>query len=108
VAGGQGLVRLLRRPLREGGGEDSGGSQPAAADAELVAAYAWYKRNGLLLKGPKAGSIGMLRGASTGHRHTLLVHAVGDGLVVTVEGNYRNRVMWNRCPAEGCDFGQIC
>lgn len=70
--------------------------------------FVWYKRNGLLLKGPKAGCVGMLRGGPTGHQHTFLVHAVQDGVLVTVEGNYRNRVMWNRRPVEGCDFGPIC
>ena len=69
--------------------------------------YRWYKRNGLLLREPKAGCVGMLRGGATGHRHTFLVPAVEDGLMVTVEGNWRNRVMWNRRPVEGCDFGPL-
>jgi len=69
--------------------------------------YRWYKRHGLLLTGPKPGCIGMLRGGPTGHRHTFLVHEVEEGVLITVEGNWRNRVCWNKRPAAGSDFGPI-
>lgn len=75
--------------------------------ASSSALYKWLKAQGLLLKEPRPGCIGFLRGGETGHRHTFLVHDVEDGVLVTVEGNLRNGVRWNRRPISGCDFGRI-
>jgi hypothetical protein len=78
---------------------------PLTASSSVL--YQWFKREGLLLPRPIPGCIGMLRGGETGHRHTFLVHDVEDLVLVTVEGNLRNGVRWNRRPISGCDFGAI-
>lgn len=75
--------------------------------ASSSALYNWLKREGLLITHPRPGCIGFLRGGPTGHRHTFLVHAVEDLTLVTVEGNLRNGVRWNRRPWAECDFGRI-
>lgn len=75
--------------------------------ASSSALYRWFKGQGLLLSSPRPGCVGMVRGGATGHRHTFLVHDVQDGVLITVEGNLRNGVRWNRRPSEGCDFGRI-
>jgi hypothetical protein len=69
--------------------------------------YAWFRERGLLLDRPKGGCIGMVRGGPTGHSHTFLVHDSRDGVVIGVDGNYRNAVGWSRRPAGACDYGPI-
>lgn len=78
--------------------------------------YAWYRRERLLLTRPIPGCVGMIRrGRTTGsdrsrgltHTHTFLVHDVRDGLVIGVDGNYRNAVGWSKRPVGDCDYGLI-
>lgn len=82
--------------------------------------FAWYRREGLLLARPIPGCVGMVRaGRRTGsdgggragwltHSHTFLVHDVRNGMVVGVDGNYRNAVGWSKRPVGDCDYGRIC
>lgn len=75
--------------------------------ASSSALFRWYKARGLLLKTPVAGCVAMIRGGKTGHYHTCFVHNVEDGRVLTVEGNFRNRVAWNRRLTSTADYGPI-
>lgn len=67
------------------------------------AIYAWAKKAGRLLAHPEAGCVGLVKAgehAAKGksHEHTFLVHTLeAEGSrVLTVEGNWSNRVRWNR------------
>jgi hypothetical protein len=92
---------------------------PKLASSSLL--YSWAKRNGKLLAKPVSGCIGLVRRGGSGdhdgrgnagksHIHTFFVHTVlPDGTLITVEGNFRNAVCWNRRRAPyGCDFVEIC
>lgn len=79
--------------------------------------YAWYRKTNRLLKVPVDGCVGMVRkGRRTGsersggltHTHTFLVHTVRGGMVIGVDGNYRNAVGWSARPIGDCDYGVIC
>lgn len=82
--------------------------------------YAWAKKNGKLLSHPVDGCIGLVRNGGRGdqdgsanhgktHIHTFLVHTVEGNKVLTIEGNYRNAVCWNRRPINSTlDFMEIC
>lgn len=78
--------------------------------------YRWFEQQGLLIKEPVPGCVGMVRGGRTGHSHTFLVHEVvcGQGAsegravsVIGVDGNFRNAVGWSRRPVGSCDYGRI-
>lgn len=96
-------------------GKELGISPALPLNASSSSLYAWAKREGQLLPGPVEGCIGVVRapkGGSAGgksHTHTFLVHTVQpEGVLVTVEGNFRNSVGWNRRRAPfGCDWVEI-
>lgn len=71
--------------------------------ASSSAIYAWALKNGRLLSAPEPGCIGLVKAgknaaAGKSHEHTFLVHTLElDGKqVLTVEGNWSDRVRWNR------------
>lgn len=87
--------------------------------ASSSALYTWAKRHGRLLTKPEAGCILLVRAGGAGdsdgradhgksHIHCGLVHTVeADGTLVTIEGNFGNKVKWNRRRATGLDFVRI-
>lgn len=90
---------------------------PKYASCSLI--YAWAKKNGRLLANPQPGCVFLVRKGGSGdsdgradrgksHIHCGFVHdAHSSGRLVTVEGNYSNRVSWNHRAASGLDFVRI-
>lgn len=89
-------------------------------NASSSALYAWAKKNGKLLPGPKAGCIGLVqrggqgdsdgrRDAGKTHVHTFFVHNLDGETLLTIEGNFGNMVKWHRRrkPYQ-CHFMEIC
>lgn len=89
-------------------------------DASSSSLYRWAKKHGKLLPKPVNGCIGLVRrggsgdhdgGANAGksHIHTFLVHdAPPSGVLVTIEGNFKNATSWNKRKANsGLDFVEI-
>lgn len=83
------------------------------SSASSSAIYAWAKKSGRLLAHPVDGCVGLVKAgphATKGksHEHTFLVHTVKGNRVVTVEGNWKNRVMWfNRPISDDYDYVRI-
>lgn len=90
-------------------------------NASSSSLYAWAKKHQKLLPVPKPGCIGLVRrggqgdqdgGSNAGktHIHGFFVHSVtASGELVTVEGNFRNSVCWNkRRRPYNCDWMEIC
>ncbi len=69
--------------------------------------YRWFKREGLLLRSPVAGCVGLVKGGPTGHEHTFLVERVDGGTVHGIDGNWKNAVTRTVRRASACDFGPI-
>jgi len=90
---------------------------PKYASCSLI--FAWAKQKGRLLDHPEPGCIFLVRRGGQGdsdgradrgksHIHTGFVHGVeSDNRLLTVEGNFGNRVAWNRRSAAGLDFVRI-
>jgi hypothetical protein len=81
--------------------KELGVKNPFIKSASSSAIYAWAKKTGRLLNGPEPGCIGLVvagRNAAKGksHEHTFLVHNIDGDEVVTIEGNWSNKVRWNR------------
>ena len=83
----------------------------SASSSEL---YRYFRRTGTLLFHPEPGCIGLVvagpkaRKLGKTHEHTFLVHDIQGDEVVTVEGNWSNRVRWNRRKINGAlVFGKI-
>lgn len=98
-------------------GKELGMKPKLPLNASSSSLYAWAKREGQLLPKPVDGCIGVVRRGGQGdqdgaayagksHTHTFVVHTVeANGTLVTVEGNFRNAVCWNRRRAPyGCDW----
>lgn len=78
----------------------------SASSSEL---YRWAVRTKNLLPFPQTGCLGLVIGGPTGHSHTCLIHAVEDGgrVVLSVDGNWRNRVTWVRRPVAALHYVRI-
>jgi len=96
-------------------GKELGVTPELPLNASSSSLYAWAKRQGKLLPQPVDGCIGVVRapvgGSAEGrsHTHTFLVHTVHpNGVLASVEGNFRNAVGWNqRRVPYGCDWVEI-
>lgn len=111
---------------REGVAVDGPRIPPCASSSSL---YRWFQANHWLSK-PLPGRVGLVRGGSTGHSHTFLIHDIvrptvsgqlsvlGGSLdpsavlptdrVIGVDGNYHNAVSWSRRRVADVDAGTIC
>lgn len=73
--------------------------------------YSWFRRNGLILAKPVAGSLGLMRDprpdSKKTHHHAFLVESVKGDVVNGIDGNWNNAVSKTAHLISLCDFGAI-
>ena len=119
-------VHRAANELRAAGEEVEGPRIPPNASSSSL--FRWFRAQQLLTPA-RPGTVGLVKGGPTGHRHTFLVHDVvrpagaralsmlsgslapadvrPTDLVIGVDGNYRNAVQWSKRRVSECDFGAI-